>query len=72
MSHVVNPLDIEDFNLKIGGEGHGISCTNVTMLLTSWAPSHKILGILVHSGPKETTLPNFCIGTECPIVSSIF
>jgi hypothetical protein len=51
------------------GEGHGISYTDVTMILTSWTPSHKILGILVHGGPKETTLPNFSIGTECSIVS---
>jgi hypothetical protein len=34
-SHVVGSPDIEDFNLKVGGEGHGISCTNVTMLLAS-------------------------------------
>ena len=41
------------------------------MFLTSWATPHEFFYVSIHVWPEESTLPNFCMGTEGSVVSSI-
>jgi hypothetical protein len=70
-SHVINIPAIKQLDLEVVSEHHGISWINVAMLLTRSASSDKVLRVFIHGWSKESTLPNFCIYLECPIVSSI-
>ena len=70
-THEVNSLDIEDIHLKIALQGHYISGIDIPVFLASWTTLHEFLCISIHVWPKEFTLPNFCMGLEGSVMSSI-
>jgi hypothetical protein len=70
--HEINSLDIEDINLEIQSQWHCFPCIDISMPLTLAATSNKWLGVTIHGGPVETTLPHHSIGAESSIVSPIW
>jgi hypothetical protein len=70
--HEINSLDIEDINLEIWNQWHCIPCNDIFVPLTFAAASNKWLGIIIHGGPVETTLPHLSIGVESSIVTPIW
>jgi hypothetical protein len=70
--HVIDSPDIKELNLKVVGEWHGISGVDITVPLTWSTPLDKVLCILVHGWPEESTFLDFCIYSECSIMSSIW
>jgi hypothetical protein len=70
--HETNSLDIEDINMDIWSQWHYIPCINLFVPLTLAAALNKWLGIIIHGGPVETTLPHLSIGAESSIVTPIW
>jgi hypothetical protein len=40
--------------------------------LTCSTPLDEILRVFIHGWPEKSTLPDFCMSAECPIMSSIW
>ena len=71
-SHEINSPDIEELDLEIGCQGHGIFCVDVAVLLTCSTSSDKIFGVLIHGWPEKSALPDLCMcPAECSIMTSI-
>jgi len=71
-SHVINSPNNKELYLKIVGEWHSISSNDISVPLTWPTSLDKIFGVFIYGWPEETSLPNFCMSTEDPIMTSIW
>jgi hypothetical protein len=70
--HEINSLDIKDINMEIQNQWHCVPCIDISVPLILAAASNKSLGVIIHGGPVETTLPHLSIGAESSIVTPIW
>jgi len=63
---------MKELYLKIVGEWHSISSSDIFVPVTGPTSSDEIFGVFVHGWPEETTLQNFWMSTEYPIITSIW
>ena len=70
-THEVYSPYVKNFHMKVTLQGHSISGIDIPVFLTSWATPDEFFGVSIHVWPEETTLPNFCLGTDCSVMSSI-
>jgi hypothetical protein len=69
--HEVNAPYVEQFDLKVVCERHCITSSDAALHLAPLKPSNEFSSVFIHCWPKESTLPDLCLGSECSKVASV-